>query len=385
MSETLLDPRVFAVSVQAEGPGRPIAIKDNIDLTGFVTSAGCRALAERNLPATRDAACLAGIRAAVDRGDVRIVGRTTLDELAQGATGINEWTGTAPNPLDPSLIPGGSSSGSAVAVASGIVEIGIGTDTGGSVRIPSACCGVAGLKTTRGRVSLDGIHPLSPTLDTVGPIARTIEDLTSGMELLEPGFRRRELTELPAVGRVRLGLADPDIEADIDRALCLVGAHTTDVELADWHQAHVEALTILMSESWRANRVLLDEHSDGLSAARRADLTAGSSIQQTTVDAAHDFRERWTDTLHRMLETTPLLCLPTIGTPPPALDDADAIDWGRFSLTMPFNLAGLPALAMPLRSRRPIPTSVQLVAAPGQEEMLLGAAALIEASWLSAR
>ncbi len=134
-------------------------------MEGEPTTAGCRAVADRAVPAPRDAACMAGARAA----GARIVGRTNLHELALGVTGINPWYGTPVNPLDPTRVPGGSSSGSAVAVAVGDADVAYGSDTGGSVRIPAACCGTAGLKTTWGRIPLDDVWPLSPSFDTVGP------------------------------------------------------------------------------------------------------------------------------------------------------------------------------------------------------------------------
>src|SRR5207248_450736 len=117
-----------------------------------------------------------------------IVGKANFHELAFGATGVYPWYGTPENPLDPSLVPGGSSSGSAVAVATDEAEVAYGSDTGGSVRIPSACCGTAGLKTTHGRISLEGVWPLALSLDTIGPMARDVAGLVRGMHRLEPGF-----------------------------------------------------------------------------------------------------------------------------------------------------------------------------------------------------
>jgi len=134
----------FIARFETSGPGVRLAVKDLIDMEGVPTTAGCRAVANEAVPATRDAACLAGARAA----GARIVGRTNLHELALGVTGVNPWYGTPVNPLDPRLVPGGSSSGSAVAVATLEADVAYGSDTGGSVRIPSACCGTAGLKTT---------------------------------------------------------------------------------------------------------------------------------------------------------------------------------------------------------------------------------------------
>ena len=146
-----------------DGDGPTVAVKDAIDVAGTVTTVGARSREDSGV-AGADAPCVAAIR----RSGGRIVGKTNLSELCWFADGINEHTGTPVNPLDPSRIPGGSSSGSAVVVALGEADIALGTDTGGSVRIPAACCGIAGLKTTRGRVPLDGVFPLAPELDTVG-------------------------------------------------------------------------------------------------------------------------------------------------------------------------------------------------------------------------
>ena len=166
----------FITRYETSGPGVRLAVKDLIDMAGELTTAGCRAVADRAVPAARDAACLAGARAA----GARIVGRTNLHELALGVTGVNQWYGTPVNPLDPTRVPGGSSSGSAVAVATGEADVAYGSDTGGSVRIPAACCGTTGLKTTWGRIPLDGVWPLAPSFDTVGPMARDVAGLVHG-------------------------------------------------------------------------------------------------------------------------------------------------------------------------------------------------------------
>ena len=175
----------FTTRYDTSGSGIRLAVKDLIDMRGELTTAGCRAVADA-CDAGRGATPRAwpGPRAAA----ARIVGRTNLHELALGVTGVNPWFGTPVNPLDPALVPGGSSSGSAVAVATGEADVAYGSDTGGSVRIPSACCGTAGLKTTWGRIPLDGVWPLSPSFDTVGPMARDVAGLVAGMQLLEPGF-----------------------------------------------------------------------------------------------------------------------------------------------------------------------------------------------------
>jgi amidase len=202
----------FITTLDATGAGPRLAVKDLIDVAGVPTTAGCRAVARTATPAVADAACLAGARAA----DARIVGKTNLHELAMLPLGTNPWFGTPVNPLDRTLIPGGSSSGSAVAVATGQADIALGSDTGGSIRVPSACCGTVGLK-THGRVSVAGVRPLAPSLDTVGPMASSVAGAAAGMALLEPGFRP-DPTGARVIGRLRTA-GDPRIEAAVDDAL----------------------------------------------------------------------------------------------------------------------------------------------------------------------
>src|SRR6204780_4219796 len=191
--------------------GIRLAVKDLIDISGVPTTAGSRAVAETVRPAETDAACMAGARAA----GAAIVGKANLYELAFGASGVNEWFGTPVNPLDPGLVPGGSSSGSAVAVADGDADIAYGSDTGGSIRIPAACCGVTGLKTTHGRIPLRGVWPLAPSLDTVGPMARDVAGTAAGMMMLEPGF---QMDVAPAVRAGRIRPEGPPVDPRIDAA-----------------------------------------------------------------------------------------------------------------------------------------------------------------------
>src|SRR5436853_4800808 len=149
--------------------GLPISIKDLFDVAGEVTLAGSKALDDRP-PATRDAPVVARLRTA---GAV-LIGRTNMTEFAFSGVGINPHYGTPGNPHDRRLIPGGSSSGAAVSVGDGQAVVAIGTDTGGSVRIPAAFCGIAGFKPTQYRISRDGAVPLSTTLDSIGPLANSI-------------------------------------------------------------------------------------------------------------------------------------------------------------------------------------------------------------------
>jgi Amidase len=184
---------------ETEGDGPRLAVKDCIDVAGSVTTVGCPVIAERAVPAAQDAKVVASARIV----GARIVGKTNLTELCWSAKGINPWSGTPVNPAAPHRVPGGSSSGSAVAVANNEADVALGTDTGGSVRIPAACCGVTGLKTTWGRVPVDGLYPLAPSLDTVGWLGKDLAAIELGMRLIEPGFTVQQMAGPPTAGRLR--------------------------------------------------------------------------------------------------------------------------------------------------------------------------------------
>ncbi|HWG74125.1 MAG TPA: amidase [Acidimicrobiales bacterium] len=353
--------------------GLRVAVKDLIDMTGVPTTAGSRAVAERAQPARADAACLAGLRAAEKGKVATAVGKANLHELALGVTGVNGWFGTPVNPLDPRRVPGGSSSGSAVAVASGEADVAIGSDTGGSVRIPAACCGVVGLKTTWGRVPLDGVWPLAPSLDTVGPLARDIGGVVAGMALLEPGFApARSVPQ--TVGRLRVG-ASPAVEAAVDAALAAAGLDVVEIDVPGWRAAAHAAVTRLGAEAWRADGYLLAGGHLGADVARR--LEGASWVTGAQLDAAGAVAAAWEVELGRLWRRVEVLALPTLTDIPPLLGDAEAMMTLR--ATLPVNLAGVPALSLPVPAQ-PLPASVQLVGPTGAEEVLVALGATIEAA-----
>jgi amidase len=353
-----------------------VAIKDLIDVRGTPTTAGCRAVARQAGAAGADAACLAGIRAAVDAGAVRLVGKTNLHELAAGATGINAWFGTPVNPIDARLVPGGSSSGSAVAVGAGEADVALGTDTGGSVRIPSACCGTVGLKTTWGRVPVGGVWPLAPSLDTVGPMARDVAGVVAGMRLLEPGFEPGRDAAVP-VGRLRVPAA-PEIDAAVDAALALAELPVSEVSLPGWAAAGDATLTVLVVEAWELDRHLLAEP-DGVADDLRDLLTIGGAIPPGDLASARLTLDSWRRQIIGLLDHVGVIALPTLVDRPPLVADGDPA--GRLVLaTAPINGAGLPALALPVPGPPGFPIGLQLVAGPGGEELLAAVGARIEAA-----
>ncbi len=301
------------------GPRNPetlrLAVKDLIDIKGEVTTAGSQYVADTAAPAQSDAQCLAAAR----RGNVQIVGKTNLTEFALGTSGMNEYYGTPVNPLDRNRMPGGSSSGSAVAVANDEADVAFGSDTAGSIRVPAAACGILGLKTTFGLVSLDGVFPLSPKhLDTIGPMAKDVPRLVQGMELLSPGFSARyeaERARKSTAGEITLGRlyidgTDPRIDRALDDALAAAGfrvvalnerARTewrktaagfrvlkrTNRFKEQWDQAQLDGTTIAITDGWLSDRKYLNK--PGVALTTQATIRLGdlqnNSIYKAAVDA----------------------------------------------------------------------------------------------------
>jgi amidase len=362
----------FITRFDTSGPGVRLAVKDLIDMEGVPTTAGCRAVANEAAPAPEDATCLAGARAA----GARIVGRTNLHELALGVTGVNPWYGTPVNPLDPRLVPGGSSSGSAVAVATFDADVAYGSDTGGSVRIPAACCGTAGLKTTWGRVPLGGVWPLSPSFDTVGPMARDVTGLVLGMELLEPGFVVEGRARF-RVGRLRVD-ADPLIDTAIDTALAASEWEVTEIELPRWHDATAAAGILLVSEAWETDRALVARRPGEIGQDVVGRLKLGGSIDARALASARKVKVDWDACLAEIFQRVDVIVTPTLTVFPPSLDGGEELLMAR--CTLPVNLAGVPALALPVPTSGALPASVQLIGPMQGEETLLAAGLALESA-----
>jgi amidase len=369
------DDATFIDCTRIGSAGTAVAVKDIIDLAGRQTTAGCKALERTAAPAAADADCMAGLRAAIEAGEARVVGKTNLSELAMGASGVNEWFGTPRNPLDPALIPGGSSSGSAVAVATGEAEVGIGTDTGGSVRVPAACCGIVGLKTTHGRVPTQGVLPLAESLDSVGPLGRDVAAVVRGMELLEPGFAPAAPARV--VGRVRVPEVDPTIEAAVDRALLEAGFELIEVELPSWDSALEAAFWIGLPEAARNNGALADREPDLVLQRTRDAIALGRELS-VREEEGRRFQRGWEAELAVALGQAELLAWPTLAGFPPPLEDFAKID--EIARCMEVNLAGLPALAQPVPTPGPLPASLQLVGPVDSEERLVATGAVVEAA-----
>ena len=366
-----MDP-TWIVRLDAPGDGPRLAVKDCIDVAGLPTTAGCQVVAEQASPAARDATVVAAAR----RAGARVVGKTNLAELCWSAVGTNPWSGTPVNPSDPRRIPGGSSSGSAVAVAAGEADVALGTDTGGSVRIPAACCGIAGLKTTWDRVPVDGVYPLAPSLDTVGPLGADVAAVELGMRLIEPGFAAGSC-EL-AAGRMRPEVdVDPMTDAAVDAALAAAGVRVTEVAGFGFRACAGATNALIDAEAYQANAYLIP-HLDRLTPAMRRNLTQSAAITADQVEAAQRVRQEARDWFAAALDRHPVLALPTLVGAPPLLGERGM---PLTVLTMPANLAGLPALTLPVPGGPAgLSASLQLIGPPGGEERLIALGRVVEAA-----
>jgi amidase len=372
----------FITKLESSGDGPRVAVKDLIDIEGVPTTAGSKAVAQTATPAARDAACLAGARAA----GARLVGKANLHELAMLPIGTNPWFGTPVNPLDPTLIPGGSSSGSAVAVATDEADVALGSDTGGSVRIPAACCGIAGLKTTHGRISTEGVWPLAPSLDTIGPMATSIAGLVLGMQLLEPGFTPRS-EPAGVVGRLRTA-GRPELEAAVDDALRVAEIDVVDLDW-DGFDAGAECMTAIgIPEFWQSDHELVESNPDAVGEDIVALLAMVDAFRSEAGQLEHKVAG-WRQSLFALFDHVELLVLPTLPVLPPRIDalTPETLLPTVIELTQHvslFNAAGVPASAQPVPAHGlALPGSLQLVGPMGGEETIVATAAKIEkaAGW----
>lgn len=379
-----------------------LAVKDFIDVKGEVTSAGSAYLAKNNPPAKQDAACL---RLARQNG-VRIVGKTNASEFGVTSSGVNPYFGTPRSPLTKGIrnkrISGGSSSGSAVAVATDLADVAFGTDTGGSVRIPAACCGVYGLKTTFGLVSLKGVFPMSPqNLDTVGPLAKDIPNLVKGMELLQDNFAgkyERAIANQPTgrsirVGRLYVDGTDPAVDEAIDAALKKAGFRVVKLDdnfKAAWNQAQKDGFTIAVGDAWTNDDKYRFKR--GVSGVTKTTILLGR-IEHLTggYKRAINRKDDWQLTLINTFDNVDMIALPTLKKLPPRIPwfgGSALFEATTFALqnTVSFNYSGNPAIAIPvpLQGGEPeVPlTSLQLVGPRRSEAELLNAGRIVSSKRL---
>ncbi|SEQ62771.1 amidase [Pseudomonas sp. NFACC02] len=350
------------------GDGPTVMVKDTIDVAGLPTRASSQALADA-APATAHADV---VQALLDRG-CRLVAKTSLHELAFGTTGINRWTGTAPNPRFPGRIPGGSSSGSAAAVAAGLADFSLGTDTGGSVRIPACCCGVFGFKPTFGRVSRRGVMPAHSSLDCVGPFAASLPMLVTAMQAIDATFKPVSAPDSPRLGIVMVQ-ASAAVQRVIDAAIAGSRLPSEPLTLPSLEAAYDAGMVVINRETFDACGHLLETGKVGADIAAR--LSAAGNTTAAALAEAERVRRQFTAEVDAALQHVDVLVLPTMPHFPLTL--AEATDTqavlGMTAFVRPFNLSGHPALSIPLASAEGLPVGLQLVGAKGADEQVLAIA-----------
>jgi aspartyl-tRNA(Asn)/glutamyl-tRNA(Gln) amidotransferase subunit A len=393
---------------QYRGPlhGVPLAIKDLFYTAGVRTTAGSKILADF-VPA-EDAACVARLRAA----GALSLGKTNLEEFAYGATSINPHYGACRNPWDPERIAGGSSGGSAAAVAAGLCSAALGTDSGGSIRQPSALCGLVGLKPTYGRVSRHGVVPLSWSQDHVGPMARTVRDAAVLLQALA-GHDPRDPASSPApvpdylagledgVRGLRVGLPRDFFFTRVDsevadavrgaaRALEGLGAQVEEVPLPHATQIWTAGAAILYAEATAYHEAWLRSRPEDYGPLVRARLRVGAAILGADYLKAQRARALLVAEADRLFDRLDVLLTPTTPIAAPRQDES-VVRWpdgteedvrgATLRFTRPFNLLGFPAASVPCGfTAGGLPLGLQIVARPFAEALVLRVAGAYEAA-----
>jgi aspartyl-tRNA(Asn)/glutamyl-tRNA(Gln) amidotransferase subunit A len=362
--------------------GVPVAVKDLADMAGVPTTFASRAGSPRM--ATSDAVLVRNLRQA---GAI-ILGKTNLLEYAYGA--VHPDFGQTNNPWDPRRTSGGSSGGSAAAVAAGLCFAAIGTDTGGSIRIPASYCGVVGLKPTFGRVSLDGVQALSPSLDHAGPLARTCADAALALE----GMIGARVHIRPAeLAGLRIGIMhhpgaekflQPGIQMLFDEALNQLrkaGAKVQPMELAGLELARDALVAIIEPEASLVHRDLLRDQPAGFSDITRAQLEAGLAIPAIDYLHALQVRDRLRAQFQHAFETVDVILSPSVPWVAPAEDPPVGGEEGAGEMLYSgiYNLVGLPALSIPCGlTEDGLPGGLQIVTPWNADELALSIGAALE-------
>ncbi|GLQ06771.1 amidase [Sneathiella chinensis] len=377
--------------------GIPIAVKDNYWTLDHPTTACSGAVPK--IPEGQDATIVRNLREA---GAV-IFGKTNMHEWAYGATNTGSSIGPTRHPLDPNHITGGSSGGSALAVADGVVGAALGSDTGGSVRIPSAACGIVGYKPSYGRASRYGVLPLSWSLDAPGLLTRDVKDLLLlapyllGADPQDPSTfsARRFDPESTARGKKVLALTGPYLERRADVEDVIQGARERLGRDFDWNTVQMETMepyfaaweAILHSEASSYHQHLLQEKPDGFGDVTIAHLVAGNQLSAVEYLHAQKIRQQFMGILTVLFEKADILALPTLPVTAPGQDEVWQEFDGRRVTTQDSmtwfcwmgNLAGLPSITVPAGlAENGFPVGLMMMAKPGEDEYLLQTALQVQ-------
>ena len=382
--------------------GVPFAVKNLFDIAGTVTLAGSK-INRDNSAATLDATAVTRLKAA---GAV-LVGALNMDEYAYGFVTVNHHYGTTPNPHDPTRISGGSSGGSAAAVAAGLVPLTLGSDTNGSIRVPASLCGVYGLKPTYGLLSRAGVYLFSSSLDHVGPFARSVPDLALAFASLQgPDSRDPICTDrAPAspnlsgdITGLRIAIAGehfargmtPTAAKALERVAKALNA-TSTVTLPETARARAAAYIITASEGSQLHLSRLQTRLQDFDPATRDRFVAGALIPSSWYLQAQRFRRWYRDQVRQIFNTVDLVLAPTTPCSAPLREQTTMELEGESVLirphlgvyTQPLSFIGLPVLSVPVQLPGELPMGVQLIARPYHENIIFQAAAVLEQSGIT--
>ncbi len=396
--------RIDKAIAQGENPGTlagvPFAVKNLFDIAGLTTLAGSKINAE-NPPATRDATAVARLKQA---GAV-LVGALNMDEYAYGFVTENSHYGSTRNPHDPTRIAGGSSGGSAAAVAAGLVPLTLGSDTNGSIRVPASLCGIFGLKPTYGRLSRRGAFLFSSSFDHIGPFARSVRDIATTFDILQGADASDPVCTtrppepcLPQLDRgiegLRIAVADGYFakggEPEVFEAVTKVARAldvTASVTIPEPHRARAAAFMITASEGANLHLANLRSRPQDFDPATRDRFLAGALIPSTWYIQAQRFRQWYRDRVREIFQTVDIILAPTTPCVAPLLGQETMVIAGEEVLvrpnlglyTQPLSFIGLPVLSVPIHLPGYLPLGVQIIAAPYNEALILKVAAVLEA------
>jgi aspartyl-tRNA(Asn)/glutamyl-tRNA(Gln) amidotransferase subunit A len=369
---------VFLALPDEPPAGIRLAVKDLFDTAALVTTYGSPLFAA-HVPNATAAAVVA-----LESAGYGTVGKTNLHEFAYGTTSENPHYGTVPNPLARGRIAGGSSGGNAAALALGAADVALGTDSGGSVRIPAACCGVVGFKPTYGLVSLEGCFPLAPSFDHAGPMARDVATCEAALSELVSAYAPRSLGSLEEVTAAVAWTdgTDPMVRARVEEAVAIF-PRSQSVELPEPHGIG----TLFRHDVAGVHRELFAENADFYGEDVRVKVAQSLEVTDADAERAARRREEYRERIEEALVGFDLVLTPTLPcvAPPAGRDEIGDLEIRDvlISRTFPFNVLGWPALALPcgLAEHR-LPASLQIAGRPGQDSLVLATGKLVEAALL---
>ncbi len=363
----------FITLSDEEGEGPLVAVKDLVDVKGMPTTAGGVILPRT--PAVRDAPLIARLR----EGGCVVVGKANLHEFAYGVTSINPHYGDVLNPHDPTRVAGGSSGGSAVAVAAGMCDWAVGTDTGGSIRIPAALCGIVGFKPRLGTIGTEGVFPLSRSLDTLGPMAPDVASVARAFALM---LGRSD----DAVGDIRAPrLAVPrgwvrDLDQEVEGVWKSVSDGLPEIDFVEHRALFTTGLTVLMVEAVEVHGRWAQEQPQSYGADVLTHIRRGMEIPRREYDAAMASLPELRAAAEDAMRDVDALVLPATAIVAPPVTSGNEVREPLARFTRPFNTTGQPVVSLPAPSAR-LPVGIQVVGRTN--EGALAAAAWLERQWRS--